>query len=253
MQLQTLEDVMGWASPPEHPSVKYYYNVAQHSPEWYAVRCGIITASVMKNLIKKKTDKKTGEVSYSVPDNDTTKAYLFELAAQRFNGYTVEGFQGFAMERGIKDEVDSFNIYSENYDQLRTCGFITNTEYGFVFGYSPDGLTALHDDGQIEAKGRMEKFQIEAIYYNEMPEDFEIQVQSGLIVSKRKWCDFICYRDGMPLFKKRILPDDVVQFEIIKAAQKADTQIDEIVATAKKHVQEFKFLPTEKRVEDITA
>lgn len=250
---ETLEQVMGW-NEQGNPNIKYHYEISQHTEQWDAIRCGVITASVMKNLLKKKKDKKTGEVSYSVPDNETTKAYLFELAAQRINGYAGgDNFQSYAMERGLKDEVDAFNLYSENYEQLKTCGFVTNDQHGVLLGFSPDGLTALNDDGQIEVKGRAEKFQTETIYYDELPDEFEVQVQTGLIVTKREWCDFISYRDGMPMYVKRVFPDDFIQYEIIKAAQKANIQINEIVSKVQRNIEAGKFLPTQKRVEDISA
>ena len=250
---ETLADLMGWTADEFHPHIKYYYNLQQHTDAWLQARCGIITASVMKNLLKKKTDKKSGEVSYSVPDTDTTKAYLFELAAQRINNDIGDNIQTYDMQRGVVDEVDAFRIYSENYEPLKTCGFITNDEHGVLLGYSPDGLTALHDDGQQEAKSRKPKFQAETLYYDEMPDDFEIQVQTGLIVTKRKWCDFISYCGGMVMFRKRVEPDAYIQDQIIMAAKKADQQIDEIVEKVRANIEKYKFIPTEKRVEDITA
>lgn len=238
-------------SPEGKPHIKYYFDLVQHTDEWARARKGIITASVMKNLISKKTDKKTGEVSYSVPDTEKAKSYLFQLAAERLYPDLGDNFQSYAMERGVKDEVDAFNLYAQKYEPLRSCGFITNDEHKVLLGFSPDGLTALHDDGQTEAKSRDPKFQIETIYYDEMPEDFTIQVQTGLIVTKRKWCDFISYCGGAAMFRKRVEPDPFIQQEIIKAAQIAEEKIREIVATVRASIDKHGFAPTKKRLEDI--
>lgn len=253
MTTETLEQLMGWTSPDGNPLIKYYYNLTQHTDPWLAMRMGKITASVMGDLLKKKTDKKTGEVTYEVPDNATTKAYIYELASQRVAPGLADNFQSYAMERGIKDEVDAFNIYSENYEQLRSCGFITNEEHGVLIGFSPDGLTAHNDDGQTESKSRAPKFQTETIFKDQMPDDFTIQVQCGLLVTKRKWCDFISYCGGMPMYVKRIEPDPVIFDAIILGAQQAEKQIEEVVATFKTNAARGKFLPTKKRVEDIAA
>lgn len=252
MQTETLADLMGW-NDPEKPHITYYWDVAQHTEQWERLRKGIITASVMKNLISKKTDKKTGEVSYLVPDTEKSKSYLFQLAAERIYPDLGDNYQSRAMERGVVDEVDAFNLYSQKYEQLRTCGFVTNSEHGVLLGMSPDGLTALHDKGQTEAKSRDPKFQIETLFYDDMPDDFTIQVQTGLIVTKREWCDFISYCGGAVMYRKRIFPDAFVQQEIIKAAQQAEKQINAIVEKVRSSIAENGFHPTKKRLEDIQA
>lgn len=233
--------------------IKYYYDLMQHSDEWERARKGVITASIMKNLISRKTDKKTGVVSYSVPDTDTSRAYLFKLASERLYPELGDNFQSYAMERGIKDEVEAFNLYSKNYNALRTCGFVTNDEHGVLLGYSPDGLTALSEDGQFEAKSRAPQFQVETIFEGEMPDDFMIQVQTGLIVTGRKWCDFGSFCGGAHMFVKNVKPDAFIQQEIIKAAQQAEKKIKEIVAKVSASIKTNRFILTEKRVEDIIA
>jgi hypothetical protein len=250
---QTVEQAMGWDSPQGNPHIKYYWNVAQHTDEWLALKKGVISASTMKNLISKKTDKDTGEVTYSLPKPDKTKSYLYQIASERFAPELVEDdFQSFAMMRGVRDEVDAFNLYSAKYEPLRSCGFITNDEHGFTLGFSPDGLTALHDDGFTEAKSRAPKFQFETIATDEMDDDYMIQIQVGFLVTKRKWCDFKSYCGGLPMFVKRIYPDPVIQKVIIEAGKDADKRINEIVDTFKANVEKYKFHPTIQRVEDIT-
>lgn len=231
--------------------IEYYFDLIQHTDPWLKARAGVITASVMKNLISKKTDKKTGEVTWSVPDTEKSKAYLYQLASERMYPDLIDNFQNYKMDRGVKDETEAFNIYSGKYDQLRTCGFITNDDHGVRLGYSPDGLTAHHEDGQIEAKSRDPKFQIETLFTDEMPDDYTIQVQTGLIVSQRKWCDFISYCGGAVMYVTRIEPDLVIQEAIILAAKQAETQIQQIVAHCQDNIKKYGFVPTIKRVEDI--
>ena len=86
-----------------------------------------------------------------------------------------------------------------------------------------------------------------------MPDDYMIQIQTGLIVTKRKWCDFISYCGGAEMFKTRIESDAFIQDEIIKAAQQAEAQIQSIVSTVQENIKKHGFILTEKRVEDITA
>lgn len=249
--METLGELLDGSQ--NNQAIKHFWDVQQKSDQWYQLRCGVITASVMEDLIKKKTDKKTGEVTYSVPDDDKIKAYFFELAAQRVTNDIEDTYQSYAMIRGERDEVDAFNLYSQKYEPLKTCGFITNEQHGVLIGYSPDGLTALNDEGQVECKSRAPKFQAETIFENEMPDDYMIQIQTGLLVTKRKWCDFISYCGGMPMFVKRIYPDPIIQDTIILAAQKADKEVQAIVDRIQSNIKSNNFYPTIKRVEDITA
>lgn len=233
--------------------IEYFWDLVQHTDPWLKARAGVITASVMKNLISKKTDKKTGVISYEVPDTEKSRAYLYQLASERMYPDLIDPFQSRDMERGVKDEVEAFNIYSGKYEQLRTCGFITNDDHGVTIGYSPDGLTALNEDGQIECKSRNPKFQIETIFDDAMPDEYMIQVQTGMIVSGRKWCDFVSYCGGAVMFRSRIEPDELIQKEIIKAAIQAEAKVQRIVATCQDNIKKYGFIPTIKRIEDIAA
>ena len=51
-----------------------------------------------------------------------------------------------------------------------------------------------------------------------MPPEFNLQVQTGLLVTRRKWMDFISYSGGLPMVTIRMFPDPVVQAAIIQAA-----------------------------------
>ena len=57
--------------------IRYHYDIEQGTPEWLALRCGILTASEIK-LIMTPTLK--------VASNDKERAHLFELIAQRSTG-----------------------------------------------------------------------------------------------------------------------------------------------------------------------
>ena len=90
-------------------------------------------------------------------------------------------------------------------------------DWGTKIGYSPDGLVG--DDGLIEVKSRKQRYQLETILTGEVPSMHMAQIQCGLLVSGRDWLDYISYRDGMPLWTKRVLPDPRWHEAIIAAAQ----------------------------------
>ena len=190
----------------------YHRDFSQGSGAWMEARCGLLTASEMK-LILTPTLK--------IASNEKERAHLFTLLAQRIAGYSDQGdFQSFDMMRGHEDEVEARIQYAANYGPVEECAFITNDRFGFTLGYSPDGLVGA--DGGIEAKSRKHKFQVETILEdvanNTCPEEFKIQVQTGLLVSERKWCDFISYSAGLPMATIRVYPDPDIQEAIVEAA-----------------------------------
>jgi hypothetical protein len=155
---------------------------------------------------------------------------------------------GEAMMRGVEDEVDARNIYHANYAPVEQIGFITSDEWGFTIGYSPDGLVG--DNGLIEVKSRLPKFQVPTIIDNDSPSDFMIQIQTGLLVSRRKWVDFISYSAGLPMLTVRVFPDLAIQEKIIEAATvfeaKLDEKMDQYIAAL---TSGRRLLLTERRVE----
>jgi hypothetical protein len=185
----------------------YHTDMIQGSDEWLAQRCGLITASEMKHLVTAKTLK--------VADNDKTRAHVWELLFQRLTGFVEPQYISDDMLRGQEDEFYARQHYAEHYAPVEQVGFVTNDSWGFTIGYSPDGLVG--DDGLIECKSRRGKYQIQTITENAVPEEFVLQLQTGLLVTGRKWIDFISYSGGLPMFVKRVEPDPLVQGAILAA------------------------------------
>lgn len=185
--------------------ITYHKDLEQGSEAWLSARCGLLTASEMKNII---TPAKLEPVK--------NPAHLYEMLAQRITGYVEPQYISDDMLRGMTDEIDAKALYAKHYAPVEDMGFITNDEWGFKIGYSPDGLVG--DDGLIEVKSRRQKYQTETIANGTLPDEYRIQVQTGLLVSQRKWCDFISYCAGMPMFTLRVYPDANVQSCIVGAA-----------------------------------
>lgn len=225
-------------------TITYHPDVVQGSEEWFALRCGRLTASEMK-LIVTPTLKAAA--------NEKERAHLYTLLAQRMTSYSEVGFLGDDMLRGYEDEVDARMAYAENYAPVDDCGFITNDDLGFTIGYSPDGLVG--EDGLIEIKSRKHKFQVETILENvaagTAPSDFIIQIQTGLWVTKRKWLDFISWSAGLPMATVRVYPDPVVQKAIIDAATAFEARISARMTEITGILQTpgLRFLQTERRVD----
>jgi hypothetical protein len=200
-------------------TITYHNDLIQGSEEWLAARCGLITASEMKLLLTP---------TLKVANNDKTRAHVFELLAQRISRYVEPTYIGDDMLRGWADEITARDLYSDRYAPVTETGFITNDQWGFTIGYSPDGLVG--DDGLIEVKSRRQKYQVQTIATGEVPEEYLLQLQTGLLVTGRKWVDFISYSGGLPMFVHRVLPDPTMQEAIIEAAENFEVKIAENLA-----------------------
>ena len=187
--------------------IRYYNDIEQGGEEWLALRRGIPTASEMR-LIMTPTMRPAS--------NDKERAHLFELLGQRITGYTEPHYISDDMLRGHEDEIEARIRYAEHFAPVTACGFVTNDDHGVVIGYSPDGLVG--DDGLIECKSRRQKYQIETILADEVPAEYLLQCQTGLLVTGRKWLDFVSYCGGLPMVVKRVWPCPEIQQAIIAAA-----------------------------------
>lgn len=200
-------------------TITYHKDLYQGSDEWLAARCGLLTASEMK-LILTSTLKPAS--------NDKERAHLYELLAQRISRYVEPRYIGSDMLRGMDEEIRARDLYSERFAPVEQVGFITNDRWGFTLGYSPDGLVG--DDGAIECKSRCQKYQvqtiIECVAGQVIPAEYALQVQTGLLVSERKWIDFISYSGGLPMTVIRVLPDDEIQSAILSAASAFEQRIE---------------------------
>lgn len=225
-------------------AITLYPEVIQGSVEWTAMRCGLLTASEMKLIITPATLK--------AASNDKERAHLFELLAQRITGYVEPRYIGDDMLRGITDEIEARAIYAKAYGAVTEVGFVTNDRWGFTIGYSPDGLVG--DGGQLECKSRNQRLQVRTLIEN-APEDtidpdFVIQVQTGLLVSERKWCDLVSYCGGLPMVTVRVFPIPAVQDAIIAAATKFEARIALLHESYDANVASVtaRLIPTERKI-----
>jgi putative phage-type endonuclease len=212
-------------------------DLLQGSDEWLAIRCGLLTASEMKLIIT--------PAKMQFANNDKSRAHVYELLAQRITQHVEPAYISDDMLRGMEDEATARELYNENYEPVQQVGFITHEMRGFTLGYSPDGLVG--DNGLIEIKSRRAKYQIETIIYDEVPDEYMLQIQTGLLVSGRKWCDFISYSAGLPLYVKRVMADYEMQGKIVDAAVAFEDAIKEKASRYADNI--VNLIPTERKEE----
>lgn len=216
--------------------IKYYPEMIQGSDEWLEARRGLLTASEM-HLIVTPTLK--------VASNDKERAHLYELLAQRVTGYVEPTYIGSDMLRGQEDEIEARALYAKKYGPVREVGFITNNRWGFTLGYSPDALVGQR--GAIECKSRCQKHQARTIVDGIVPDEYMIQIQTGLLVAELDWIDFVSYCGGMPMFVQRVLPLANFRDAILAAAETFEAKLSERLEIYQRNTAGL--LKTERRVE----
>ncbi len=188
--------------------MKIITDVEQGTPEWLALRLGIVTCSELDALlVNGKGEAGFGAAAFT---------YMDQLIGERITAEAAElPFTTRATARGHELEQVARGLYEAREG-------ITTTQAGIILnhgiGYSPDSLVG--EPGLTEIKTKLPKFQVSVILAGEIPKEHVAQCQGGLWVSEREWIDFISYWPGMPLFVKRAYRDEVL---IRKIAERVAT------------------------------
>lgn len=154
-------------------------NILQRSDDWYAERCGKVTASRVKDLNAKPSKGKA------------LNALGLTILAERLTGVQKETPTNFYMQWGIDNEPHAIAAYENE------TGFFVNgtglIDHPFIemFGASPDGLVG--ENGQIEVKCPDTTTHLNTLLTKEVPEEHIPQITSQLACTRREWCDFVSY------------------------------------------------------------
>lgn len=173
-----------------------YPNIDQGTPEWHDQRRGMVTASAVGKLLTP---------TLKVADNDVSRGLTTTLVAERITGWTEETPMTSDMWRGVDSEPVARDLYAEHFADVTEVGFMVRDGDDWQLGYSPDGLVG--DDGLIEIKAPRAKTHLNTILSDRVPAHYMGQCQAGLLVSGRKWIDFVSYCGGMPLYVHRVVPN----------------------------------------------
>jgi hypothetical protein len=193
----------------------------QGSDEWMDQRRGIITASAVGRLITPKTVKPAS--------NPESRSLTTLLAAERITGWTDPTYINDDMMRGTLNEPIAREKYAEHYAPVTECGFMVEDKWNFQIGFSPDGLVG--DEGLLEIKSRRAKNHFATIISDEVPLENMAQLMCGLLVSGREFIDYVSYTPGMPLFVKRVYPQQKWFDAIIQAVTEFEENVAVMIRT----------------------
>jgi putative phage-type endonuclease len=180
-------------------------NLEQRSAEWFAVRCGKVTASRVSDVIAKT---KSGWGA-------SRANYMAQLIAERLTGEVADSYSNSAMQWGIDHEADARMAY-EFYEnaKVQEIGFVRHQE--LESGASPDGLVG--GDGLIEIKCPNTATHIQTLLDQKIPQKYETQMLWQMECTERKWCDFVSFDPRMP--------EDLKGY--VKRFERDDKRLDEI-------------------------
>jgi putative phage-type endonuclease len=157
----------------------------QRTPEWFAKRLGLVTASRIADVMAKV---KTGTAA-------SRSGYMTQLVTERLTGQPTEGYQSAAMEWGIEQEGAARAAY-----EARTGVLVDEVDFVrhpiLEAGASPDGLVG--EDGCIEIKCPNTATMLEYIEDRSVPRKYLLQIQWQLACTGRNWCDFVAYDPRLP-------------------------------------------------------
>lgn len=183
-------------------------NDLQRTEEWFKQRLGNLTASKAKDVIRYVKGEIADATASSIEN------LKFKILAEQLTGIIADEHFTYdarkRMEWGTEQEENAVNAYElATNSMVLMAGYIAHKEIEHL-GASPDGLVG--DDGLIEIKCPDTTTHLKRMYANVVPDDIKPQMLLQLIVTGRKWCDFVDYDPRLPnthsLFIKRFEPTE---------------------------------------------
>lgn len=159
------------------------FDFEQGSPDWFAARLGIVTASELSKVLAKGEGK-------------TRKKYMLQLAAETLTRRPTESYTNGHMERGKEQEEMARELIELRLGKaIATTGFIKN--HTLRIGCSPDGL--IGPDHGLEIKCCLGDIQLDRLDNGSIPSEHRAQVEGSLLASGFKSWTFCSYSPDLPL------------------------------------------------------
>ena len=160
--------------------------IEQGSAEWFAIRCGKVTASRMADMTAKT---KTGYAA-------SRANYMAEIICERLTGRKSEGYTSASMQWGTDTEPQARLAYQFLTDNIVTeVGFVEHPAIK-MSGASPDGL--INDDGMLEIKCPNTSTHIETLLGAPISGGHIKQMQWQMACTGRDWNDYESFDPRLP-------------------------------------------------------
>lgn len=163
----------------------------QRSREWFAVRCGRLTASHMCELTAYSKAKGKEGVELKVRSD-----YRMQLVSERLTGQVAQHFVTNEMKWGQEQEEYAVADFEAKYNvMVHPLGFAIHPSMPFA-GSSPDGL--LGEDSGIEIKCLTTANHLEIWKSKRVPQEYYDQIQWNMVCTDRRQWNFVLYDSRLP-------------------------------------------------------
>lgn len=194
----------------------------QGTPEWFAARCGKVTASKIADVTAKtKSGWSASRANYKA-----------QLVAERLTGTVAESYSNAAMQWGSEHEAEAARVYAfERGLDLETIAFVLHPTLDDA-GASPDRLAGR--DGLVEIKCPNTATHIETLLGASIDGKYVKQMQWQMLCTERAWCDFVSFDPRLPvemqLHITRVHRDEAMIASLEGAVKEFLSELDETVA-----------------------
>lgn len=196
--------------------MEIYRDIAQGTPEWNALRLASIGGSTITHAVAKG-------------DGKTREALMWDWVEEKLSGVKKDSFVSWDMKEGIKWEPRGRLLY-----EIRTgievdqVALVKHSEFKH---YSPDGFP--DPRGLLEIKRAKLPVFLDAVKTRNIPTARRRQVQWGMSICKRDWCDYVMY---CPYIEKSVDPLLVIR------VGRDEKEIKELHEGADQFIEDFKGL-----------
>jgi len=194
----------------------------QGTDEWRTLRLGSIGGTAIGRI---------------APKGAGYKKMLYEFAGEILTGTPADNYKFQHAERGLENEDATWSTYT----------FLTGVEIERVAlvvsdlprrHYSPDAL--IGTDGIGEGKTRIPSIYAEAVDVGYYPIDTRRQIQWGLSICEKQWCDYLQYCPEMAaaghngLLVQRVRRDEKMIRELNDIAEIFLEDLEKLIAKLKR-------------------
>ena len=265
-------------------TLELHPDVLQRTEPWYALRCGLITASAIGRLITVRhrtaieyrcpscdadvdepcrSKTRAGQANKTVHPERTAVAAAERptspLILEPADGDDARRVVAIAAAERITGFVDptyvSLDMQRGQDDEPFAVGAYDEhharvVDCGFmvrrwgVFALGYSPDGLVGADGLVEVKSRRGGTQVETILSGRVPAENIAQLQAGLFVSGRRWIDYVSYAGGMHLWTQRVEPDPLWFNAIRTAVERFE---HDVTATVDAYLEAVKDLPLTER------
>ena len=155
----------------------------------------------------------------------TRSKLMYDFVGELLSGEKKDSYSSQYMQMGTDNEPEARLLYEfETGNEVAQVGLIKNGDYKH---YSPDGLVGIA--GILEIKCCIPSVWAERKLTGKIPTEYRKQMQWGLYICEKEWCDFVVYSPFVKVYPLIIQQVERDEKEIKELADGADKFIAEML------------------------